>query len=117
MLMRAVQALRQSFPLQAPGPQHANEPGMSRPLLRTSPAPIAPSWDATPFHARCVEPDGDPTEVIPVELLRQLLAQTGTEEVSRAEGGAPRFEIVEIDPEDVVVDDSSFEEAFEAIQR
>jgi hypothetical protein len=89
---------------------------MARPLFRTSPAPVTPSWDATLFHARCVEPDGEPTEVIPVDLLRRLLAETGTEG-TRAGGGVPRFEIMEIDREEVVVDDSAFEEAFEAIQR
>lgn len=87
-------------------------------------------WDTSSLRARCVELDGDPTLVIPTPLLRRLIAET-TEEGALAESGvmaaaAPRFEIVEIGPDDiagaedgdeVVIDDSAFEVAFEEMRR
>jgi hypothetical protein len=98
----------------AHGPRHAPKAVMARIQQRTSAARIASSWDATPLHARCVEPEGEPTQVIPVAVLRRLLAVTandGTdEEGAGPEGSVPRFEIVELQPEDIVVDDSAFEE-------
>ncbi len=56
-----------------------------------------------------LEIEGDPTEIIPTTLLLALLAET-TREAS--EGGAPRREIVECDPGDIIieVDDSMLEE-------
>jgi hypothetical protein len=85
---------------------------MLRTQTKTCAASDTSPWDATPLHARCVEPDGEPTEVIPVALLRRLLAEAtndGTDaESTPSEGSAPRFEIVEIQPEDIVVDDSAF---------
>ena len=60
---------------------------------------------------RCEEPEGDPTEVIPAALLLRLLAETA--QVASCSGGPPRFEVVELEPEDVIVDDGSFEEAFD----
>lgn len=68
--------------------------------------------DSTALRARCAEPEGDPTEEIPGALLFRLLAETAQDE--SMEGGVRRFEIVELDPEDVIldVDDSAFENAF-----
>jgi hypothetical protein len=67
-------------------------------------------FDAAALRARCVEPEGDPTEVIPPAVLQRLLAETMPD---RSTGGAsPRFEIVARDPDDVIIDDSAFEEAF-----
>jgi hypothetical protein len=72
-------------------------------------------WEAaTALCARCVEPEGDPTEVIPADILFRLVAETARERAT--EGGAPRFEVVELEPEDVILDDNAFESdgAFES---
>jgi hypothetical protein len=85
-------------------------------------------WDTSSL--RGAELDDDPTVVIPRFLLRRLLAET-TENGALAESGVtaaavvPRFEIVEIGPDDIaddhdddiVVDDSAFEVAFEEMVR
>ena len=84
---------------------------MARALDRMNDAHIASPWAATAVRARCVEPEGDPTEVIPAALLLRLLAETARD--GRADGGAPRFEIVDMDPEGVTLDESAFENAFE----
>jgi hypothetical protein len=54
--------------------------------------------------------EDEPTAVIPARLLLTLLAEAERDEGA---GGAPRFEVVELDPEDLVieVDDSLLEEA------
>ena len=83
---------------------------MARALHKKIDAHITSPWDSTTLRARCVELEGDPTEVIPQGLLLRLLADTAQDRTT--EGTAPRFEIVELDPEDVIVDDSAFEEAF-----
>jgi hypothetical protein len=67
-------------------------------------------FDAAALRARCVEPEGDPTEVIPAALLQRLLAETMPD--GSTGGAATRFEIVERDPDDVIIDDNAFEEAF-----
>jgi hypothetical protein len=80
-------------------------------LEKTSDAHITSPWDATALAARCADPEGDPTEVIPAFLLHRLLAETAQD--GSAEGVVPRFEVVELEPDEVIVDDSAFENAFE----
>jgi|HubBroStandDraft_2_1064218.scaffolds.fasta_scaffold318462_1 hypothetical protein len=81
---------------------------MLRAFYRTHHAQIAPPLDATPLRARCVEPEGDPTEVIPADLLLGLLAEAA--QTQSAQERVPRFEVVELDePESILVDDSEFE--------
>ena len=80
-------------------------------LKTPSDAHITFPWDATAFGARCAEPEGDPTEVIPTSLLLRLLAETAPD--GRADGVAPRFEVVQLEPDEVIVDDSAFESGFE----
>jgi len=84
---------------------------MTRALEKTSDAHITFTWDATDLGARCAEPEGDPTEVIPASLLLRLLAETAHD--GSAEGVVPRFEVVELEPDEVIVDDSAFEYAFD----
>ena len=84
---------------------------MTRALNKTSDAHIASPWDATDLGARCAEPEGDPTEVIPGSLLLRLLAETAQD--GSAEGVVPRFEVVELEPDEVIVDDSAFDNAFD----
>ena len=84
---------------------------MTRTLEKTSDVHITSPWDVTALGARCAEPEGDPTEVIPASLLVRLLAETAQD--GSAEGVVPRFEVVELDPEDLIVDDSAFENGFE----
>ena len=83
---------------------------MARAHSRKKDAHSTTPFDAAALRARCVEPEGDLTEVIPAALLQRLLAETMPD---RSIGGAaPRFEIVERDPDDVIIDDRAFEEAF-----
>ncbi len=80
---------------------------------RTDHARIASPWDATPLRVRCVEPEGDPTEVIPSDLLLALLAEAAQD--NGAQESVPRFEVVELEePEPIAVDESDFEPASEA---
>jgi hypothetical protein len=84
---------------------------MARALDMKNDAHSTSPCDSTTLRARCAEPEGDPTEVIPGALLLRLLAETGQDK--SMDGGVPRFEIVELDTEDVLdVDDSAFENAF-----
>ncbi len=77
-------------------------------MLETNEARVDSPWDATPLRARCVEPEGDPTLVIPADLLHGLLAEAAQDQ--GAQESVPRFEVVELDePEQIVVDDSEFE--------
>jgi hypothetical protein len=96
----------------APGLRNAPKGVMLRASDRTDPARIASPWDATPLRARCVEPEGDPTEVIPADLLLGLLAEAAQNQ--GAEESVPRFEVVELEePEPIAVDESDFEPASE----
>jgi hypothetical protein len=84
---------------------------MARAHSKKNDAHSTSPFDAAALRARCVEPEGDPTEVIPAALLQRLLAETMPD--GSTGGAAPRFEIVERDPDDdVIIDDSAFEEAF-----
>jgi len=80
---------------------------MTRPLTKTSDAHTTSPWSATDLGARCAEPEGDPTEDIPASLLVRLLAETAR--IGSAEGAVPRFDVVEFEPDEVIVDDSAFE--------
>ena len=86
---------------------------MARALHKKNDAHITSPWDATALRARCVEPEGDPTVVIPADLLLRLLAETAQDRSTH--GRAPRVEVMELHPEDVIVDldDTAFENAFE----
>jgi hypothetical protein len=94
-----------------PGLRNAPNVVMLR-AYRPDHARVASPWDATPSRARCVEPEGDPTEVIPADLLLALLAEAAQSQ--GAEENVPRFEVVELDePEPIAVDESDFEPASE----
>ena len=112
-ISRGYRAKKQwSFAAGGLGPRRAPTAVMARALDMKNDAHITSPCDSTPLRARCAEPEGDPTEVIPGPLLLRLLAETAQDK--SMDGGVPRFELVEIEPEDVIldVDDSAFENAF-----
>jgi len=45
-----------------------------------------PGWDESALRARCAEPDGEPTQVMPLLLLRRLLAASSEDGVPRESG-------------------------------
>ncbi len=74
-------------------------------------AHITSPWDATPLARRCAAPEV--TEVIPAAVLQRLLAETSH---ATAEGHTGGVDVVDLGPEDFIVDDSGFETAFEALR-
>ena len=57
-----------------------------------------PVWDESALRARCEEPDGEPTQVIPLPLLRRLLAES-TEDGAPRQSGEMRAAFAMDDPE------------------
>ena len=89
---------------------------MSRALRKRNHAHITAPLDSTALRARCVESQDEPTEVIPAALLLRLLAEmAAAPEGLNTDLGVPRFEVVELESQDVIFDDSAFENAFEEI--